>query len=181
LKATIPVLLTLMIDGWAEQMFNLMDAVGWSAVPYFVIMVTFGGFLVLQLFLAVISDTFVSIEQQRRARGPRKDGVASFFDVTDPDGDGLDNYREYLLGSSPLTGAGAWQAQVQNGTSPKLRFLRKSHRLYSIQTSETLGSWSAWTPAGLPSGYSAQDEWIELPIPTTPGGKQFFRFQVSEP
>jgi uncharacterized repeat protein (TIGR03806 family) len=101
--------------------------------------------------------------------------------TADPDGDGLDNYREYLLGSSPLTGAGAWQAQVQNGTSPKLRFLRKSHRLYSIQTSETLGSWSAWTPAGLPSGYSAQDEWIELPIPTTPGGKQFFRFQVSEP
>jgi hypothetical protein len=101
--------------------------------------------------------------------------------TADPDGDGLDNYREYLLGSSPLTGAGAWQAQVQTGTSPKLRFLRKSHRLYSIQTSETLGSWSAWTPAGLPSGYSAQDEWIELPIPTTPGGKQFFRFQVSEP
>jgi hypothetical protein len=91
LKATIPVLLTLMIDGWAEQMFNLMDAVGWSAVPYFVIMVTFGGFLVLQLFLAVISDTFVCIEQQRRARGPRKDVVASFFDITDPDGDGLNH------------------------------------------------------------------------------------------
>ncbi|KOO34803.1 voltage-gated ion channel superfamily [Chrysochromulina tobinii] len=91
LKATIPVLLTLMIDGWAEQMFNLMDAVGWSAVPYFVIMVTFGGFLVLQLFLAVISDTFVCIEQQRRARGPREDVVASFFDITDPDGDGLNH------------------------------------------------------------------------------------------
>ena len=91
LKATIPVLLTLMIDGWAEQMFNLMDAVGWSAVPYFVILVTFGGFLMLQLFLAVVSDTFVSIEQQRRARGTRKDVVASFFEITDPEGDGLMN------------------------------------------------------------------------------------------
>lgn len=101
--------------------------------------------------------------------------------TADPDGDGLDNYREYLLGSSPLTGAGAWQAQVQTGATPKLRFLKKSHRFYSIQTSETLGTWTDWKPAELPGGYSAQDEWIEVPIPATPSGKQFFRFQVSEP
>jgi len=101
--------------------------------------------------------------------------------TADPDGDGIDNYREYLLGSSPLTGSGAWQALVQNGTSPKLRFLRKAHRFYSIETSETLGSWSPWTPAEMPTGYSAQDEWLELPFTPPAGGKQFFRFQVSEP
>lgn len=101
--------------------------------------------------------------------------------TADPDGDGLDNYREYLLGSPPLTGSSAWQAQVRNGTSPKLRFLKKAHRFYSIQTSETLGAWAAWTPAEMPTGYSAQDEWIELPFTPPPSGKQFFRFQVSEP
>jgi hypothetical protein len=101
--------------------------------------------------------------------------------TADPDGDGIDNYREYLLGSPPLTGSSAWQAQVRNGTSPKLRFLKKAHRFYSIQTSETLGAWAAWTPAEMPTGYSAQDEWIELPFTPPPSGKRFFRFQVSEP
>lgn len=114
---------------------------------------------------------------------------SGFFSAPDPDGDrtadpdrdGIDNYREYLLGSSPLTGAGAWQAQIQTGETRKLRFLKKSHRIYQIQASETLSNWTDWNPLTMPSGYSVQDEWVELPITPTPSGNQFFRFTVSEP
>ncbi len=66
IAGTLPLLQTFLLDAWAEEMFNMMAAYGWIAALYFVTLASFGGFLVLQLFLAVISDTFVAIEHQRR-------------------------------------------------------------------------------------------------------------------
>ncbi len=99
----------------------------------------------------------------------------------DPDGDSRDNYSEYLLGSSPLTSAEDWQAKIEIGTSPKLSFLRKPYRLYEIQSSVDLDTWTNWKPPLMPDGYATQEEWIELPFAPIPEGKQFFRFTIKEP
>ncbi len=96
----------------------------------------------------------------------------------DADGDGMSNYQEFLLGSSPVSGSGSWQAAVVNGS---LQFLRKSHRYYSIQTSEDLKQWVSWPVPEIENTYQASDEQIQIPIPASPSGKQFFRFQVAEP
>ncbi len=98
--------------------------------------------------------------------------------TADPDGDGVSNYDEYLRGSPPLSGGGAWQASITNGS---LQFLRKSNRFYSIQTSDTLGQWQPWPIPEIERTYKATDELIAIPLPADPDGKQFFRFQVTEP
>ena len=98
--------------------------------------------------------------------------------TADPDGDGVSNYEEYLRGSSPVSGSGAWQASIANGS---LQFLRKSNRFYSIQKSDTLGQWQPWTIPELESSYKTTDEVLAIPLPANPNGKQFFRFNISEP
>ncbi|RYD31605.1 MAG: hypothetical protein EOP87_14415, partial [Verrucomicrobiaceae bacterium] len=98
--------------------------------------------------------------------------------TADPDGDGISNYQEYLLGSSPVSGGGSWQAGISNGS---LNFLRKSHRYYSIQTSDGLSEWQPWSIPELERSYKSTDEQIEIPLPVDPDGRQFFRFSVREP
>jgi hypothetical protein len=102
--------------------------------------------------------------------------------TSDPDGDGIDNYQEYLLGSSPLSGSGSWQASIGNdGFGPTLGFLRKAHRIFTIQTSNDLVNWEPWDIPENNAGYSAADELTEIPFTAPPGGKTFFRFHVAEP
>jgi uncharacterized repeat protein (TIGR03806 family) len=98
--------------------------------------------------------------------------------TADPDGDGVNNYDEYLLGSSPVSGANPWQAGTAGG---KLTFLRKSHRYYAIETSDSLGNWQPWSIPEIDRAYQATDTLTEIPLPVSPTGKQFFRFQVTEP
>jgi uncharacterized repeat protein (TIGR03806 family) len=98
--------------------------------------------------------------------------------TADPDSDGVNNYDEYLLGSSPVSGANPWQAGTAGGT---LTFLRKSHRYYAIETSDSLGNWQPWSIPEIDRAYQATDTLTEIPLPVSPTGKQFFRFQVTEP
>jgi len=97
--------------------------------------------------------------------------------TADPDGDGVTNYNEYLQGSSPLGGTN-WQAGISDGM---LQFTRKSHRYYSIQTSDDLGTWHAWSIPELENTYLSNDTATEVPLPVDPDGKQFYRFHVEEP
>lgn len=112
-----------------------------------------------------------------------RNGFFSVFDAkgdktSDPDGDGVSNYDEYLRGSSPHSGGGSWQAAIADGS---LNFLRKSHRYYTIQTSDGLGQWQPWPIPEMENSYKATDELIQIPLPADPDGRQFFRFKVSEP
>ncbi|MCW1883630.1 PQQ-dependent sugar dehydrogenase [Luteolibacter flavescens] len=98
--------------------------------------------------------------------------------TADPDGDGVSNYDEYLLGSSPVSGSGAWQASITNGS---LQFLRKSHRYYAIQTSKDLTTWQPWSIPQIDHSYQSTDTITEIPLPADSSGRKFFRFQVTEP
>ncbi len=64
---------------------------------------------------------------------------------------------------------------------PTLGFLRKSHRIYSIETSNDLEQWAPWNIPQNHSGYTATDQLTEIPFTPPPGGKTFFRFHVAEP
>ncbi len=98
--------------------------------------------------------------------------------TADPDGDGVSNYREYLLGSSPVTGGAPWQAGISNGM---LQFLRKSHRYYAIDRTTDLNQWQPWSIPEIEDGYLSTDMLTEIPLPVDPEGKTFFRFRVTEP
>ncbi|WP_367873990.1 LamG-like jellyroll fold domain-containing protein [Luteolibacter sp. Populi] len=99
--------------------------------------------------------------------------------TADPDRDGVNNYDEYLLGSSPLSGGNPWQALV-NG-SGSLEFLRKSHRYYAIETSGDLGIWLPWSIPEITDSYLSTDAVTGIPLPPAAGARQFFRFKVTEP
>ncbi|MEO8615749.1 MAG: PQQ-dependent sugar dehydrogenase, partial [Luteolibacter sp.] len=102
--------------------------------------------------------------------------------AADPDGDGLSNYTEYLLGSPPLSGTGSWRADIAaTGDTLSLRFLRKAYRIYQIESSDDMKVWHHWDHPANVTGYNAVDTWSEIQIPACPGGTGFFRFHVSEP
>lgn len=96
----------------------------------------------------------------------------------DPDHDGVSNYDEYLRGTSPLSEANPWQATISNGM---LRFNRQSHRYYGIEISDDLATWTPWNLPEIDSNYQSEDEITEIALPEAPGGKMYFRFQMSEP
>lgn len=123
------------------------------------------------------------ITQARELYDGWRDGYFPALDpngakTADPDGDGVNNYYEYLLGSSPVSGANPWQAAIADG---KLTFLRKSHRYYAIETSDTLSDWQPWSIPEIDRAYQTSDTLTEIPLPASPSGRRFFRFQVSEP
>jgi hypothetical protein len=94
ITGVVPLLQTFLLDGWAEEMYRMMEAYCWEAALYFVVLAICGGFLVLQLFLAVISDTFAAIEEARKAL--EAEGAASRAT-----GDSLDDEEEGRPSSEP--------------------------------------------------------------------------------
>jgi hypothetical protein len=51
------------LEGWATVMYNYMDSVGYSSAIYFPILVLIGSFFLLNLFLAVIMETFIEMTE----------------------------------------------------------------------------------------------------------------------
>ncbi len=62
-----------------------------------------------------------------------------------------------------------------------LRFNRQSHRYYGIEISDDLATWTPWNLPEIDSTYQSEDEITEIALPEAPGGKMYFRFQMSEP
>lgn len=98
--------------------------------------------------------------------------------TSDPDGDGVTNYEEYLRGGSPLGGTNGSQAVVANGA---FQFTRKSHRYYFIQKSIDLANWETWSNPQLENSYSPTNTPTQLTMPEALGGSQYFRFRITEP
>jgi mono/diheme cytochrome c family protein len=96
----------------------------------------------------------------------------------DPDGDGVTNEAEYLLGTQPLSGTGVLVPQVtHNGATQTVTLTLPANRSAVIETSTDLSAWTTWDApgnAGLPHGGGT----VSVTGPTL-GTKQFFRVLVT--
>lgn len=100
----------------------------------------------------------------------------------DPDGDGLSNQAEYLLGESPLNPVVGWRPQILADAhgAVRIRFLRKANRCFTVESLTDLKN-PQWQPVDIPENapfYGAADEWVELPLPTGPAAG-FFRVAIT--
>ena len=59
LDATVPVLLALTFDDWSALMYLVIGATSGYSALFFVLLVTIGGFFVINLFLAVVFEQFI--------------------------------------------------------------------------------------------------------------------------
>lgn len=106
---------------------------------------------------AAVANNISALEQWRADKFGANAGQPSAANDADPDGDGRSNLLEYALGTEPLTADSG--APVTLGRSGNVLTLSFSHvadatLVYSIQASDTLGSWTtvqtypAFTTAG---------------------------------
>jgi hypothetical protein len=66
IDSVFPLVHTLIGDSWSANMYALMDAGSSTAWVYFCTLAAVGGFLLVQLFLAVISESFIDAETARK-------------------------------------------------------------------------------------------------------------------
>ncbi len=100
----------------------------------------------------------------------------------DPDGDGVVNYAEYLMGSDPLRPEPSWKTRIQTEASgPTFRFPRLAGRRFEVEWTGRLDGSPVWTryehPANDP-GTAPVDAEAVIPIPTDVD--RFYRVRISE-
>ncbi len=100
----------------------------------------------------------------------------------DPDQDGDSNAHEFLVGTLPQYAADRWRPEVVagRGRSPSVRFLRKAHRDFRVETAGTInGPWVAVDHPSNRPRWTATDEDVEVPLPEA--GNIFVRVRVFGP
>jgi hypothetical protein len=69
----------------------------------------------------------------------------------DPDGDGLRNALEHLLGTNPNDATSGWSLGIQmDGDTPQLVFTNIANRLFEVQVRTNLGGMTPWLPLDVP-------------------------------
>lgn len=63
----------IILEGWAGVMYNYLDSSGWIAAIYFPILVVMGTFFLLNLFLAVIMETFSEMNNKQKEKEKQKE------------------------------------------------------------------------------------------------------------
>jgi uncharacterized repeat protein (TIGR03806 family) len=99
----------------------------------------------------------------------------------DPDGDGFDNFTEYLLREGPLTPERLWKPRIAlEGTRPTLRFPRWAGRRFEVQWASDISQASRWNRLEVeendPRVKSIDTEAV---IPLPEGSTRFYRVTVA--
>ncbi|MEN9841749.1 MAG: hypothetical protein RL376_1549 [Verrucomicrobiota bacterium] len=93
--------------------------------------------------------------------------------AADPDGDGLSNLQEFLIGTNPNDAASRFQVSAFNGTS--LTWTTQQFGVYRVQSSTDLSTWTDYRWATQPDA-STSLTINDLPA-VSAGGRLFFRVQ----
>lgn len=101
--------------------------------------------------------------------------------LLDPDGDGLDNFTEYLLGEGPLTPLRRWRPEiVRDGSRFALRFDRLAGRRFEAQWASEFGPEARWSRLEVEENDPRallEDTRASIPLPDGP--TRFYRVTVA--
>jgi mono/diheme cytochrome c family protein len=101
--------------------------------------------------------------------------------ILDPDGDGLDNFTEYLLGEGPLTPVRSWRPEiVRDGVRLALRFERRAARRFEVEWAQEVGPAARWARLEVEENdprARSMDTQAMIPLPDGP--TRFYRVTVA--
>ena len=74
-SAVMSIFRAITLEGWTPVMYNFMDSSGFIAGLYFPILIVIGSFFLLNLFLAVIMQTFSEMTQKQKEEEKVKEKI----------------------------------------------------------------------------------------------------------
>jgi len=111
--------------------------------------------------------------------------AANAQQLADPDGDGAENYLEYLSTTVPTNAASAWGISLtqSNGTAAVI-IPQLANRGFEVQATTNLLSSTSWLPLNLPANapfFPSSNRTARVEESSPPGSPRFYRARVFEP
>ncbi|KAJ9469642.1 Muscle calcium channel subunit alpha-1 [Diplonema papillatum] len=122
--AVLTLFVSISLEGWSENMYSTIDATTWLAVVYWIFLIVFGSFFVMNLTIVVITEAFEKKQQEqitaaffaidkdgtgeldrdevrallekKHGRDVSDDELEAIFEVMDEDGGGTVSLGEFL-------------------------------------------------------------------------------------
>ncbi len=110
--------------------------------------------------------------------------AANALATADPDGDGANNYYEYLTQTSPLTNnPPPWKVSISLvNTNLGVNFLRLANRAFLVEASTNFSNWTTWDVPGNSFYYGAFSQAAQVSgVWSATNSPQFFRVKIFEP
>lgn len=101
----------------------------------------------------------------------------------DPDGDGANNYYEFLTKTSPIVSNAPWQIAInQTANNIGVIFLQLANRGFQVETSPNLSTWTPWNVPGNQVFFGAANQMTTVAGPQlTNEILRFYRVKIYEP
>lgn len=105
--------------------------------------------------------------------------------LADPDGDGAENYLEYLTATVPTNAAAAWGISIaQSNSSAIVVIPQVANRAFEVQVTTNLLSSNSWSALNLPANtpsFPSSNRTAIVEEALSPGLPRYYRARVFEP